>query len=1148
MNKSAMKTFATSARKELLKKVEAKALKIGITEDHIKKADVESSDAIFIDGRQLSREEKTQRDKLISRINQVGFKQVMEEVAYTWFNRFTALRFMEVNDYLPTGVRVLSSSNPNSTEPDMLNEALELDLEVGLDREHIYELKLSNKTEELFKYLIIKHCNDLNRFLHFMFEPINDYTEFLFPEGMLAKDSFIRHMTDLEIIPESDWEEVEIIGWLYQYYNTELNEIVYDGNMSKSRIPKELLPAATQLFTPDWAVKYMVENSVGRLWLHGHPNSHLQESWKYYLANGEEPHKFEQIESIKSQFSHINPEEIKVFDPCMGSGHILVYAFEVLMEIYITNGYIPREAAKLILQKNLYGLEIDDRAYQLSCFSVLMKARKYNRRIFDEKIELNLCSITESNEIGDLNIKDVVDLEAKDIETANYLLYLYKNAKEYGSILNIDVKDYASLFRSIKDIETQEIRDLFQTQLLIQVNEIMPKLIKQAQIMTQQYDVVITNPPYLGNSRMSPLLNDYVKENFPNTKSDLSMVMYQKAIESYSKPGGIISFITTTSWMFLGSFEAFRKKVINTLEFCSLVDFGTELFDGKVGHNPIAAWVNRVSKPTDNMTVIRLVDYCYSKRDQKETEYFNQKNRYYLSQERLTNIPGTPFAYWLSNPTIFNQEKLGDHFFSGGRNKTHNNQKYLRYFWEVSFVDSKWVSYLNGGEFKRYYGNDIFVVNWSDEAREFYASHGGLVNPKFWNKEGITWNLITSAHPGFRVKREKSLYSSGSPTIFNENYEVGYSILGFLNSKVAKYLLKLLNPTLNTTVGDVLSLPHFPNTSNLELVNLVKENIELAKDDWDNFEISTDFQNHPLLRNDVKSCKLSDSVCNLTNDGKIRFSKMKSNDEEINKKFIDLFSLQNDLDFEVTDSEITLNVFNNEKAIRTFISYFIGCIFGRYSLDEDGLIYAGGKFDLERYKTFKADKDNILPILDGSYFNDDIVSKFIEFVQVTFGEETLAENLNFIANTIGKKKGETAKETFRRYFLNDFFKDHCQTYKKRPIYWLFTSGKQKAFNCLIYMQRYDKTTLSRIRTDYLHDYQIRLDAEKKDLLSIIEGDYSAKEISNAKKELKALDKKIEELKEYDELLHHMADKQIEIDLDDGVVNNYEMFKGLVAKI
>lgn len=1151
MDKSALKTFATTARRELLKRVEAKAMKIGITEDNIKKADIESSDAIFIDGRQLSKEEKIQRDRLIERINQFGFSQVMEEVAYTWFNRFTALRFMEVNDYLPTKVRVLSSINVDSTEPDMMKEALSLNLD--LDKEYIYELKMNNNSEDLFKYLIIKHCNDLNHYMPFMFETIDDYTEILFPEGLLATDSFIRQMTDIEFILESDWEEIEIIGWLYQYYNTEMNEIVYDGSMSKSRVPKDLLPAATQLFTPDWAVKYMVENSLGSLWLEGRPDQDLREIWEYYLEKPET--------ALNEKKQRISPEDIKVFDPCMGSGHILVYAFEVLMQIYESCGYVKRDAARLILEKNLYGIDIDYRAYQLACFAVVMKARKYNRRILSEGIELNLCSIEESNQLDKLDLSYIKDhLVQKDTDTFNYIIKVFKNAREYGSILNVEAKDYDSLKNGLDELTRNGIDDLFQSHIFNEIDEQMPKLLKQARLMTQQYDIVITNPPYLGSSRMSPLLNEYVKEYYPNTKSDLSMVMYQKAIDSYSKQDGFISYITTTSWMFLKNFEKLREKVLNDIEFISLVDFGTELFEGKVGHNPIVSWVNRNTLPNNKMIAIRLTDFNYSKRNQKKSEFFNPKNRYSINQIDFVNIPGSPIAYWLNKNLldIFASEaKLGSLGRASEGIKTGNNELFLKYWFEInaskfSFAKQdetyKWYPHHKGGEYRKWYGNLEWVINWENNGEQIKnSSNSGLQGKDMYFKNVLCWSKITSKGVSLRYIPANCLFDSGSPAFRSSENMLYY--LAFINSCVGAYMLNSLNPTLNLQVGDVKSLPIIIDEVNKAYIEtLVDKNISISKTNWDSFETSWEFMKHPIIGHRGESSNISSAYENWENHSNNQFDLLKENEEKLNEIFIKIYGLNDELIPEINEKDITVSKASLLRDIKSFISYAIGCSFGRYSLDEEGLAYAGGKFDLSRYKTFSADKDNILPILPGTYFEDDIVSRFIDFVSIAFGEKMLNENLEFVANALGRKKSETVKETLRRYFLNDFYNDHVKIYSKRPIYWLFTSGKEKAFNCLIYIHRYDKTTLSRIRTDYLHDYQIRLDAEKKDLLNIIEGDSTAKEISNAKKELKSLEKKIDELKAFDELLHHMADMQIEIDLDDGVKVNYEKFKGLVAKI
>ncbi|AWE08581.1 BREX-1 system adenine-specific DNA-methyltransferase PglX [Lysinibacillus sp. 2017] len=1157
MNKSALKSFATEARLELLEKIQLQARKLGITPDAIQQASLESSDAIYIDSKQLLDVERKQRNKLIARINEIGYDRVMEEAAYTWFNRFIALRYMEVNDYLPTKVRVLSSVNPDSTEPDMFKEALNLDLPI--DKELVYNLKIENEMDELFKYLIKIHCNDLNRYMPFMFETIEGYTEVLFPEGLLGTDTFVRKMTDVCAIPEEDWTKVEIVGWLYQFYNTELNEIVYDGEMSKKRVPKELLPAATQLFTPEWAVKYMVENSLGRYWLEKNPDPILQEGFQYYLQQHETESNFDLVGDLAS--ASINLEHIKVIDPCMGSGHILVYAFDVLMKIYESKGYVPREAASLILKNNLFGLEIDDRAYQIACFAVMMKARKYNRRIFRENIELNLCTIVDSNVLVNEDFSRIID--EKQLDKVNYLVKVFENAKEYGSILNLEYDNYDELATFITQLGTSDNYDIFNYQKISDMQVLLPKLIKQAKIMSQKYEIVITNPPYLGSSRMSPLLDNYVKEYYPETKSDLSIVMFEKSLKSYLQTDGYISFITTTSWMFLKSFEKFRSELLKNVAFTSLVDFGTELFDGKVGHNPIVSWINKKSAPRNKMIAVRLVDYCYSKRYQKETEFFNLANRSYPNPKSFGKIIGSPIAYWFTN-NIFDifadNSNIGKVSYVKKGMFTGDNNKFIRFWYETS-VNSigfnlkslesafeskkKWFPTKKGGGYRKWYGNDTEIVAMDKSSYEEIENAKGHRSPMLYFKPSISWSSVTSGDFSCRYSDYGYINNTASMSLFYKEMDIEI-LLAILNSKLVFPFLNQLSPTLNYTAGDIERIPLIEiDRYNKEIIKkIVTENLRISKKDWDAFENSWDFKKHSLLNSE--SIQLAYEK--WENDCENRFHQLKENEELLNKLLIELYELQDELSPNVAERDVTISKANLEKDIKSFISYAVGCFLGRYSLKEEGLIYAGGNFDVTRYKADMVDEDNIIPVLSGAHFKDDIVSKFIDFIRVVYNIEIIEENLNFVADALGRKKNETAQETIRRYFLNDFYKDHIQTYKKRPIYWLFTSGKEKAFNCLIYMHRYDKTTLSRIRTDYVHEVQNRMDAERTDLLNIINGDSTVKEIAAAKKELKSLEKKIDELKKYDELLHHMADQQIEIDLDEGVKHNYELFKGLVAPI
>lgn len=1176
-----MKTFATSARIELLKKVEAKAMKIGITEETIKKADIESSDAIFIDGRRLSKEEKVQRDKLIARINQIGFKQVMEEVAYTWFNRFTALRFMEVNDYLPTGVRVLSSSNSDSADPDMINEALELDLEVELDKEHIYNLKLNNETEELFKYLIIKHCNDLNRFLPFMFETIDDYTEILFPEGLLAKDSFIRQMTNTEVIPEDNWQKVEVIGWLYQYYIAEEKDRVIKA---KKKYKTEEIPFATQLFTPEWIVRYMVQNSLGRYWVESHPDHRgLLSNWEFYLENPNSESDFE--EKLAPYINkELNVEDIKCFDPAMGSGHILVYMFDVLYEIYSKCGYMEREIPRLILENNLYGLDIDDRAFQLACFSVIMKALEYNSRFFRsierEGLELNLASIQESNILKDESIAYIAgETSGENYHKTKDFIEQFKNAKTIGSLIKIKEYDRGFLMDRVEFIRSNPAKDLFEEGIRRDVLELLPPLLKQADIMYRKYDVIVTNPPYMGNRYMNQVLSDFVKEHYPDSKSDTFSAFMEYCLLKV-KPYGQLGFLTPFVWMFISTYENIRNKIVNQKNISSLIELEYNSFPEAMV--PVCTFTLRNYDINISGEYIKLDDFKGSENQPLKTldaiKDPSVDYRYSVVSKEFKQISGSPIAYWTSEQArraFANSKTIKDIADPKVGLFTCDNERFLRLWQEVDINDTgfnirnqnealdsgkKWFPYNKGGKFRKWYGNNEYVVNFLNngkEISEFRVKKGqsySLPGHKQYFHSGITWSFISSSNFGARYFPNGFIFDVAGSSVFPNEEDI-YYLTGYLCSKVTWEFLKAQNPTLNFQVGNVANLPIITDIdSNIkqDIERLSRENIEISKNEWDSFESSWEFKKHPLLTFRDNSNLISNSFEKWREFTEKQYNRLKRNEEEINKLFIGIFELQNDMSPNVDDDDITIRKANKEREIKTLINYAVGCMLGRYSLDEEGLVYSGGKFDPNRYKKYNVDKDNILPIVPGAYFDDDIVSKFVEFIEVSFGEETLSENLDYIADSLGKKKNETAKETIRNYFLNDFFKNHLDIYsargRKAPIYWLFTSGKQKAFNCLIYMHRYDKTTLSRIRTDYLHEYQIRLDAEKKDLLSIIEGDYTAKEISNAKKEIKSLDKKIEELKEYDELLHHMADMQIEIDLDDGVVVNYDKFKGLVAKI
>lgn len=1177
MNKSALKSFATEARLELLEKIQLQARKLGITPDAIQHASLESSDAIFIDGKPLSYVESKQRNKLITRVNEIGYDRVMEEAAYTWFNRFIALRYMEVNDYLPTKVRVLSSVNPDSTEPDMFKEALNLDLPI--DKELVYKLKIENKTDELFKYLIKIHCNDLNRYMPFMFETIEGYMEVLFPEGLLGTDTFVRQLINTELISEDDWGKIEIIGWLYQYYIADQKDRVFKA---KAKYKAEEIPYATQLFTPDWIVQYMVQNSLGRYWTEAHPeHEDLIEKWDFFLKRQQEDFK-EKIAPYVNK--DLNVEDIKCFDPAMGSGHILVYMFDVLYEIYSKCGYMEREIPRFIIEKNLYGLDIDDRAYQLAAFSVVMKALQYNSRflrsIERDGLMMNLASIQETNGWTDEAIAYVAGEE--NGETFNYVEAFFEqfiNAKMFGSLIRVTESDTAFLENRLKQIKENPVADIFQADTRVRALELLPLVIKQTKIMGQQYDIVVMNPPYMGSGSMGKELSDFLKKNYPDSKSDLFASFME--VDHYLKENGFYAAINQHSWMFLSSFEKLREKVINNKFIDTMLHLGPRAFE-EIGGEVVqsTAFVIRMYSIINlHGEYVRLIKQrtASEKKQIARNIIKNEDNPFIYSsnQKDFENIPGYPIAYWISKNMmeIFqNQKPLSAFADSCIGMRTGDNNRFLRFWFEINSLkmginlnsakevienNKKWIPYNKGGTFRKWYGNNEYVVNWENNGYEIkentklvYPQLGDNLSWKISNehqyfKKGITWSGVTMNTFGVRCYDKGMIFDSGANGLFVHKSDDYYYFAGLLNSNLMDLIIKIINPTINTGSGVVAKVPIvISNEYKNKVEKFVLESISISKKDWDSFETSWDFVKHPLI--DGQTVRLAfeqwEKECGD------RFIQLKNNEEELNRIFIDIYGLNNEIAPIVSDEDISIRIADLQRDIKTFISYAIGCFFGRYSLDEEGLIYAGGEFDVSRYKTFQTDEDNILPILSGGYFEDDIVTNFIDFVRTTYSEETLEENLEFIADALGRKKSETAREVIRRYFLNDFFKDHVQTYKKRPIYWLFTSGKEKAFNCLIYMHRYDKTTLSRIRTDYVHEVQNRMDAERTDLLNVINGDSTVKEIATAKKELKSLEKKIDELKKYDEQLHHMADQQIEIDLDDGVKHNYELFEGLVAKI
>ena len=1165
MDKNAIKKFAVWARTELIARVSLKGVEYGITEDNIEDANADS-----VGGKVLTADEKKQRQALIAEIKDKGYKQVMEEVAYTWFNRFSALRFMEVNGYLPSHVRVFTDEE-NNFKPQIIAEAIHLDLD-GLNMEKVYELKEAEKTEELYKYLLIVQCNALNKILPGMFQKIADYTELLLPDNLLREGSVIQQM--IELIPEDDWKDaVQIIGWLYQYYNSEKKDDVFAALKKNVKITKENIPAATQLFTPDWIVRYMVENSLGRLWLEGHPDVKEQllpteeeqsayvagnrdpqdTKWHYYLEEAEqEPEVQVQLAEIRKEYAALTPDQIKCIDPCSGSGHILAYMFDVLMKIYESYGYTTREAVASIVENNLYGLDIDDRAAQLAYFAVMMKARQYDRRFFSRGIQPHVYAIVESNHVDKFAVDYFCNGDAKLIAAMDTIIRELHDAKEYGSILTVTLQDWSALYDRFAEI-MEDINMSRETAL----RELLP-LVQVAEALTQKYDVVVTNPPYMSGSGMSAKLSDFVKKNYPDSKSDLFAVFIEKCRQVVKK-NGYQAMITQHAWMFLSSFEKLRTKLLQT-DIVNMAHLGARAFE-EIGGEVVqtTSFVVRKSHATDYKgKYCRLIEP--NTQQGKENMFLASENRYIAAQTNFSKIPGSLVAYWLQSKVYEMFAKLQQINESCDLKvgiQTGDNNRFYRLWHEVGFPNIrwktcvfeknkvnffKWIPCIKGGTYRKWYGNQELVIDWENNGSKIKQCKSAVIrNTQYYFKENISWSEITTGDISFRYNEPGFIFDQKGPCCFSENSNNLYIICGFLNTKVTQFFLNILCPTLDYSVGPVSCIPYVP-TTDIKIIEFVKDNIDKAKKDWDSFETSWDFQQHPLLR---KISTIAEAFDQWQDECDNRFKQLKANEEELNRIFIDIYGLQEELTSEVEDKDVTVRKADRGRDIRSFISYAVGCMFGRYSLDVNGLVYAGGEWDSNKYVSYPADEDNIIPICDDEYFEDDIVGRFVEFVKTVYGEESLDENLKFIADALGGK-GQP-KDVIRNYFLNDFYKDHCKIYQKRPIYWLFDSGKKNGFKALIYMHRYQSDTIARIRTDYVHEQQARYRTAIADLEQRI-SNASTGERVKLKKKLTILQAQDTEIRSYEEKIHHLADQMISIDLDDGVKKNYAIFQDVLAKI
>lgn len=1129
MDKNAIKKFAVWARRELIARVSQKAAQYGIEENSI----VDGS-ADHIGELLLTADQKKQRRALIAQIKEKGYQQVMERVAYVWFNRFVALRYMEVNNYLPTHVRVFTNEN-NEFKPQILTEAIHLEMD-ELDMERVYALKEKDANDELYQYLLVTQCKELSKILPKMFTPFfsADFSILLMPDNLLREDSIIHHLiTD---ISEEDWREsTDVIGWLYQYYVSEKHDEIV--NIYKGTVAQKDVPAATQLFTTDWVVRYMVDNSLGRYWIERHPESNLAEKLEFLVKP-----KDGKIQTINES---VTPQDLTFFDPCMGSGHILAYAFDVLMEIYREYGYTDREAVSEIIQNNLHGFDIDERCTQLAYFVVMMKARQYDARFFKRKVYPQV-----------------------------YYPKADSDLKAYGSLLQVDTLE-------TKPEEPEEITFFDQNY------EILLNDWNCRRLLSQKYAVVCTNPPYL--NKYNDKLKKFVTENYKDYSGDLFSVFIYRNF-GFCKKDGYSAFMTPFVWMFIKTYEKLREYIINCKAITSLIQMEYSAFEEATV--PICSFVLQNCKSENQSLCFRLSDFKGGMEVQKEKVIEAIQNPdcgyfYEAQQSNFSKIPGLPICYHANErliEIIETSHSIKEIVIPRVGLQTNDTDRFTKLWFEVEInkigfnyksreeaqqSNRKWFPFNKGGKKRKWYGNNDYLVNWEndgDEIRKYNLflnssreSNIGIGNTEFYFKENGTWTAITSGELSVRFSPFGYINSNAGMAIYGKKIRF---IIGLLNSKCAVHkLIKIYNESLNFNVGDISRIPVKFNQE--ESVNrFVEENINLSKTDWNSFEISWDFTKHPLIRS---VSTVADAFAQWENECNDRFNQLKANEEELNRVFIDIYGLQEELTPEVEDKDVTVRKADLQRDIKSLISYAVGCMFGRYSPLKDGLLYAGGDWDYAAIQQelmdaigkngFSSgdmvwdanfiDKDNIIPICDDEYFEDDIVGRFINFISAVYGKDTLEENLKFIADALGGK-GQP-KEVIRNYFLNDFFADHCKIYQKRPIYWLFDSGKKNGFKALIYMHRYQPDTIARIRTDYVHEQQARYRTAIQEVQRQLTGATTADKVRLNKK-LNKLTEQDAELRTYEEKIHHLADQMIPIDLDDGVKINHAKFQDVLARI
>lgn len=1203
MNKNAIKKFAIDARNKLIASVTDKAGMLGITANGISDAITKGRDFEVYKtsaGTEvtLNRTQSEQRRRLVAQIEARGFEAVIEEVAYTWFNRICAIRFMEVNDYL--SVRVLSSIKDGKTEPDIVTNAPDADIEfTDAEKSFILEAKVGNKLDELFRMLFIKQCHELNDILPELFEKTEDYTEMLLNISYTNEDDVIRMLVDT--VDEKDFNvttlgedgkptgQVEIIGWLYQYYNTELKDDTFAKLKKNVKITKERIPAATQLFTPDWIVRYMVENSVGRIWI-----EHLRAidssvdekataesfGWKYYLPEAEQEESVNvKLAEIRTSYAELKPEDITCIDPCMGSGHILIAMFDVLMDIYKSTGYSEKEAAFSIVENNIHGLDIDKRAYQLAYFAVMMKGRGYNRRFFrghdDKKPQPKVYAIQESNGINRAHIKyfgaGLSAIEKNDaLNQIDGLLQVMTDAREYGSILNVDNYDW-DLLRRFAAESGEENQLTLETIGIDNTKSEILKLIDISEILARKYKAVITNPPYMNSSGMNSKLLDFIKKEYPDSKADISFCFMERC-NYFTFKDGIYALINIPVWMNLSSCEELRIKTVNDNTLYSLLNFGRGIFGSDFGSCAFVFRNGKTEKYKSRLYKLFEKQGSVENKEIKEINFEKRRGERIFDLEDFLSMPGHIISCSITRngyAHFVNDEKIGKYGTARQGLITGKNDVFLRLWFEVDYTrfsttccseeeterdDVRWYPYDKGGEYKRWYGNNLYVVNWQNrgfEIRNCYNDKGKLKsrpqNIDYYFKSGLTWTALTAGRFSMRYSPNGHIFDAMGPKCFVNDASMELYILGLLNSCVGNMFLEVLCPNFKFDQKPLENVPIVVDCKE-KITDLVQQCIRLTKDDYDSFETSCDFKGSPIIRFFEKEMPLKERVERLICQCEERKDEIIKKEESMNEAFISMYGLENELTPYVDPNDVTLSEVNAELIVKNLISYAVGCMLGRYSLDKEGISYAGGIWNEEDYISFKPDEDGIIPITDEEYFSDDIVGKFVAWMIVAFGKNNLENNLDYIAKILNNN-GKTARDSLRKYFMNSFFEDHCTMYSisgsgKRPIYWLFDSGKQNGFKCLIYVHRYNANTVGNIRIEYLHKTQAAIEQALQTAERIKENGRNASEKSLSTKNISKYTKQLGELAQYDEAIAYIANRHMSINLDDGIKDNYSLFQGV----